>query len=84
LGSIAIRGIVYDQAFFIAKLANIYADSCKDFGKDLSKVIDINRIVSSLDDDFLRNDGLFDYLSKFLLELFSLLLRKVHSGGMKL
>jgi hypothetical protein len=64
------------KPFFIAKLAHIYADSCKDFGKDLVQPIDIKRIVSSLDVDLRRNDNLFDFLSKFFVELFSLLPEK--------
>jgi hypothetical protein len=61
------------KPFFLAKLAQIYADSCKDFGKDLSQPIDIKRIVSSLDVDLRKNDSLFDFLSNFFVQLFSLL-----------
>ena len=64
------------KPFFIAKLANMYTLSCGEFGQDLSKPIDINRIVGSLDDDILRNYVLFDYLSKFFFELLSLLPEK--------
>jgi len=61
------------KPFFLAKLAKIYAVSCAEHGQELSKPIDIRRIVSSVHDDLLRNHVLFDTLAKFFSDLLRLL-----------
>jgi hypothetical protein len=72
------------KPFFIAKLARIYADSCKDFGKHLSQPIDIKRIVSSLESTFSGMIISLIFCPSSLSNYSVYCLTKVHFGGMKL